>query len=123
MIFKDEHDFSLLPKYFFMAAVIFATLTSGYLMFADENSLPYRLKPYAINGDFTRQVILMFCLLYLQHLHNIKFLYMKIPFGIYDNRFSDKIFKFGDDLIFLCMKQFGDLGMHRQCKVSAGHIT
>ena len=66
MIFKDEHDFSLLPKCFFMAAIIIATLLAGYLMFADQNSLPYRLKPYAINGDFTRQVILMFCLLFYE---------------------------------------------------------
>ena len=47
MIFKDEYDFSLLPKIVFMAAIITASLLAGYLMFVDENSLLSWLKPYA----------------------------------------------------------------------------
>lgn len=78
MIFKDEHDFSLLPKCFFMAAIITASLLAGYLMFVDETSLFSQLKPYAINGNFTRQVILMFCLLfYVLRLFITVFVFLK----------------------------------------------
>jgi len=58
MFFKDEHDFSLLPKCFFMAAIIATSLLAGYLMFKDVSGLASCLKPYAINSNFTRQVIL-----------------------------------------------------------------
>ncbi len=64
MIFKDEHDSSLLPKCFFMVAIIATSLIAGYLMFVEENRLLYWLRPYAINGNSTRQVILMFCILF-----------------------------------------------------------
>ena len=64
MIFKNEHDFSLLPKIVFMTAVSCASLLASYLMFMDVNELYDLLKPYAINGNFTRQVILMFCVLF-----------------------------------------------------------
>lgn len=63
MLFTDEHDFSLLPKCFFMAAIIVTTLLAGYLMFENENNLASWLTPYAINGNFSRQVVLMFCLI------------------------------------------------------------
>jgi protein-S-isoprenylcysteine O-methyltransferase Ste14 len=62
MLFKDEHDFSLLPKIVFISAISFASLLAGYLMFVDENNLISWLKPYAINGSHTRQLILMFFL-------------------------------------------------------------
>lgn len=78
MIFKDEYDFSLLPKCFFMVAIIVTSLIAGYLMFVDENSLLYGLKPYAITGNFTRQVILMFCLLfYVSRLFITVFVFLK----------------------------------------------
>ncbi len=64
MIFKDEHEFSLLPKCFFMVAIIVTSLSAGYLMFVEENRLVFWLKPYAINGNYARQVILMFCILF-----------------------------------------------------------
>ncbi|MBW1849360.1 MAG: DUF1295 domain-containing protein [Deltaproteobacteria bacterium] len=64
MLFKDEHEHSLLPKCFLMAAIIITSLIAGTLMFMDESSLPYWLKPYAINGNFARQVFLMFCMLF-----------------------------------------------------------
>ncbi len=63
MLFTDEHDFSLLPKCFFMAAIIVTTILTGYLMFKDVNNLDSRLTLYAINGNFNRQVVLMFCLI------------------------------------------------------------
>ena len=82
MIFKDEHDFSPLPKCFFMAAIIAASLLAGYLMFKDVNGLASWLKPYAINGNFTRQVLLMFCLLfYGSRLFITVFVFLKRKMG------------------------------------------
>jgi len=78
MIFKDEYDFSLFPKCFFMAAIIIASLLAGYLMFVDENSLLPWQKPYAINGNLMRQVILMFCLVfYVSRLFITVFVFLK----------------------------------------------
>ena len=78
MIFKDEHDFSLLPKIVFMTAISCASLLAGYLMFTDVNELYDNLKPYAINGNFTRQVILMFCVLfYVSRLFITVFVFLK----------------------------------------------
>ena len=78
MIFKDEHDFSLIPKCFFMATILTASLLAGYLMFTDVSELNDLLKPYAINGNFTRQVILMFCLLfYVSRLFITVFVFLK----------------------------------------------
>jgi hypothetical protein len=39
MIFKDEHNISLLPKCFFMIAILATILVAGWLMFADTNEL------------------------------------------------------------------------------------
>jgi len=78
MIFKDEYDFSLLPKIIFITAISCASLLAGYLMFTDVNELHDWLKPYAINGNFTRQVILMFCLLfYVSRLFITVFVFLK----------------------------------------------
>ena len=64
MIFKDENDFSLFPKCLFMAAIIIVCFLVAYLMFKDVNELTSWLKPYAINGDYTRRVVVMFCLIF-----------------------------------------------------------
>ena len=78
MLFKDEHDFSLLPKIVFMTAISCASILAGYLMFTDGNELYDLLKPYAINGNFARQVILMFCLLfYVLRLFITVFVFLK----------------------------------------------
>jgi len=78
MIFIDEHDFSLLPKILFMTAISCASLLAGYLMFTDVNELHDLLKPYAIKGDFKRQVILMFCVLfYVSRLFITVFVFLK----------------------------------------------
>lgn len=82
MLFKDEHQFSLLPKCFFMIAIIAASLLAGYLMFKDVNGLSSWLKPYAINGNFTRQVILMLCLFfYISRLIITVFVFLKRKMG------------------------------------------
>ena len=64
MIFKDEYELSLLPKIVFITAISCVSLLAGYLMFAEKNSLPLVLEPYAINGLFLRQILLIFCLLF-----------------------------------------------------------
>lgn len=82
MLFKDEHDFSLLPKIVFMIAISCASLFAGYLMFKDVNGLASWLKPYIINGNFTRQFILMFCLwFYVSRLFITVFVFLKRKMG------------------------------------------
>lgn len=50
MLFKDEHDISLLPKIVFMIAISSATLLAGYLMFSDADEMISWLKPCSIQG-------------------------------------------------------------------------
>ncbi len=59
MLFKDEYDFSLFPKLVFIATILMVSFLSGYLMFIEESNLVSWLKPYVINGNHARQVILM----------------------------------------------------------------
>jgi len=78
MIFKDENNLSLYPKCLFMTAISSVTLLAGHLMFNDALDLASWLKPHAINGDFSRQVILMFCLwLYVLRLGVTVFVFLK----------------------------------------------
>jgi protein-S-isoprenylcysteine O-methyltransferase Ste14 len=78
MLFKDENEFSLFPKCFFLAAIIFVALLAGHLMFNDIDELSSFFKPYAINGDFKRQVVLMFCLVfYVSRLIVTVFIFLK----------------------------------------------
>ena len=78
MFFKDENDFSLFPKCVFMAAMINVCFLANHLMFIDINQLPSFLRPYAINGDFNRQVVLMFCLVfYVSRLIVTVFVFLK----------------------------------------------
>jgi len=78
MLFKDENDFSLFPKCLFMASIIIASLLACYLTFENAADLPFSLNPYAINGDFTRQVVLMFfLLLYISRLIITVFVFLK----------------------------------------------
>ena len=78
MFFKDENDFSLFPKCLFMTSIIIASFLVGYLVFKNVNELIPWLKPYAINGDYTRQVVLMFCLFfYVSRLFVTVFVFLK----------------------------------------------
>lgn len=78
MIFKDEHALSLLPKLVFMLAI---TCTSGlavYLMFVSEQDFILWMKPYTVNGNFARQVILTFFLtFYILRLFVTVFVFLK----------------------------------------------
>ncbi len=78
MIFKDENSVSLYPKCLFMAAIILVSLLAGHLMFHDAGELVSWLKPHAIKGDISRQVILMFCLwFYILRLGITVFVFLK----------------------------------------------
>ena len=78
MFFKDKNDFSLFPKCLFMTSIIIASFLVGYLVFKNVNELIPWLKPYAINGDYTRQVVLMFCLFfYVSRLFVTVFVFLK----------------------------------------------
>ncbi|MDA3917582.1 MAG: hypothetical protein PF690_11495 [Deltaproteobacteria bacterium] len=78
MIFKDENNLSFYPKCLFMTAISLVTLLAGHLMFNDAHDLASWLKSHAINGDFLRQVILMFCLwLYVLRLGVTVFIFLK----------------------------------------------
>ena len=78
MFFKDEKDFSLLPKCLFMTSIIIASFLVGYLMFKNVNELIPWLKPYAINGDYIRRVVLLFCLFfYVSRLFVTVFVFLK----------------------------------------------
>jgi len=82
MLFKDEHDLSLLPKIVFLTAITCACFLAVYLMFVDEISFVSWLKPYAIHGNFTRQVILLLCLLfYVLRLFITVFVFLKRKMG------------------------------------------
>lgn len=78
MLFKDEHALSLLPKIVFMTTISFASLLAVYLMFVDEANLIPLLKSYAISGNFSRQVVLMFfCWFYVFRLFITVFVFLK----------------------------------------------
>ncbi len=78
MLFENQHELSLAPKCFFMAAIVLASIFGVYLMFQDADGMIRWLKPYALNGDLARQVILMFCLLfYVSRLFVTVFVFLK----------------------------------------------
>ncbi len=61
-----------------MIAISCASLLAGYLMFTDVNELYDLLKPYAINGDFLRRILLMFFLVfYILRLSITVFIFLK----------------------------------------------
>lgn len=63
MIFKDEQNKSNVSRWFFIIVIYFVIFFSGVLMFADEWVADSWMEPYKINGDFTRRIILMVCLI------------------------------------------------------------
>ena len=63
MLFKDEHTPSLVPKCIFLISIVTASCTAGYLMFSNVDDMISWLKPYKTDGNFTRQLILISCLL------------------------------------------------------------
>ena len=82
MLFKDEHTFSFIPKCFFIFSIITASFLAGYLMFTNVKDMISLLKPYAVNGNFTRQIIIMSCLIfYIFRLFITAFVFLKRKMG------------------------------------------
>lgn len=63
MIFRNEHAESYLPKAFIALAICGSICISGYLMFFDESEMNSIFKPYKINGDFVRNVLIISCMI------------------------------------------------------------
>ena len=82
MIFKDEYDNSILTRWFFITVIFAVILVSALLMFADDWVEDGWMASYKINGDFTRQVILMICLfIYFLRLLLTVFVFLKRKMG------------------------------------------
>ncbi len=82
MIFTDEHKRSLLPKLFFMAALLFVILACSLLMFADVKNISSLLEPYEIRGDIIHRIILLTCLIvYFARLALTAFVFLKRTLG------------------------------------------
>jgi len=62
MIFRNEHAESYLPKAFIALAICGSICISGYLMFFEESEMNPIFKPYKINGDFVRNVLIISCM-------------------------------------------------------------
>jgi protein-S-isoprenylcysteine O-methyltransferase Ste14 len=82
MFFKNEHTPSLLPKSFFMFSITIAVLLASYLVFNNSEDVISFLRPYAVEGNFTRQVILISSLLlYITRLFLTTFVFLKRKMG------------------------------------------
>lgn len=82
MFFKDEHDFSFLPKVVFLIVISGTCLVANYLMFVNESNLITFLKPYSIRGNFDRQIIVTFCCwFYIFRLFVTVFVFLKRIWG------------------------------------------
>ena len=79
MIFKDEYDNSNLTRWLFITVIFIVIFISGLLMFADDWLADSWMASYKINGDFTRQIILMICLtIYCLFMGLCRFIYLPI---------------------------------------------
>ncbi|MCP4624662.1 MAG: DUF1295 domain-containing protein [bacterium] len=63
MIFRNEHRGSYLPKAFIALAIFGSICISGYLMFFEESEMISIFKPYKINGNFARNVLIISCMI------------------------------------------------------------
>lgn len=63
MIFRNEHERSYLPKTFIALAICGSIFFSGYLMFFEESEMNPLFKPYNINGNFVRNVLIISCMI------------------------------------------------------------
>ncbi len=62
MIFRNEHERSYLPKAFIALAICCSIFVCGYLMFFEESEIYPLFKPYNINGNFVRNVLIISCM-------------------------------------------------------------
>jgi protein-S-isoprenylcysteine O-methyltransferase Ste14 len=81
-MFKDEYDKSSLTRWFFITVIFIVINVCGLLMLADEWVAESWLASYKINGNFTRQVILIICLaIYFLRLLLTVFVFLKRKMG------------------------------------------
>ena len=62
MIFKNIHEKSYLPKMFIAAAILGSIYVSGYLMFTSADNILPLFKPYKVNGDPVRNILILSCM-------------------------------------------------------------
>jgi len=62
MIFKNIHDKSYLPKIFIAAVILGSIYVSGYLMFTSADNILPLFKPYKVNGDPVRNILILSCM-------------------------------------------------------------
>ena len=62
MIFRNIHDKSYLPKMFIAAAILGSIYVSGYLMFTSADKILPLFKPYKVNGDLVRNILILSCM-------------------------------------------------------------
>ena len=62
MIFKNIHEKSYLPKMFIAAAILGSIYVSGYLMFTSADNILPLFKPYKLNGDPVRNILILSCM-------------------------------------------------------------
>jgi len=62
MIYKNIHEKSYLPKMFIAAAILGSIYVSGYLMFTSADNILPLFKPYKLNGDPVRNILILSCM-------------------------------------------------------------
>jgi len=62
MIFKNIHEKSYLPKMFVAAAILGSIYISGYLMFTSADNILPIFKPYKVDGDSVRNILILSCM-------------------------------------------------------------
>ena len=60
MIFRDQHERSLLPKGFVAVALLTSIFISASLMFSREVEI-FGLQAYKTNGDLMRRILILAC--------------------------------------------------------------
>jgi len=63
MIFRSIHQESYLPKLFIALAIFSSIYISGCLMFLEASDLWSFLKPYKIEGDLLRNILVLTCMI------------------------------------------------------------
>jgi protein-S-isoprenylcysteine O-methyltransferase Ste14 len=63
MIFKDKYDVSFWHKSVFSSCILATVFISTWLMFADMEYSDTWLKQYQISGNFSRRLLIAFCLI------------------------------------------------------------
>lgn len=62
MIFQNIHEKSYLPKMFIAAAILGSIYVSGHLMFTSADNILPLFKPYKVNGDPVRNILILSCM-------------------------------------------------------------